>query len=880
MLVLSAALPFAAAERLRRLNVAAGRRVRVLRRAPFGGGLLLDAEGVRLAVRLSLAQCIEVAPAPPKPHAPEPRAFSLHEPYAPLSPEPYVSAPPRICAAAQKDAFPRIAPPCGLKMCGGAGVSACGAGAAAQAAQEAGRKRAFGKACVCGSGGQPRGRGRRGKKRAEFSGRVPRVLLAGNPNCGKSTLFNALTGGHAKTGNWHGVTVGVYGRAAVLGGRRAEVFDLPGIYSLQPYSLEEKIARREILSGAYDLTVCVAEALTLPRSLPFVQEVIARSRRAVLVVTMQDLLQRRGGCLNAAALSARLGVPVLFFSAHGRRARERLQAFLAAHLPEEEKSCSFVAETCERGGEKLQTEKSERGEGGEEPPQGGHLPPPRGEALLAGIYKPPRRGEGRAERLLYGRFALPLFFVLLAAVFALAFGRFSPAVFAKDGIERLFSEGIGGALGGLAQRGGSRAAEDFFTSLFSCLGMLFSFLPQLAVLYFALFFMEESGMMSALAFMTDGIFRRVGLTGRAVFSLLLGFGCTAAAILTTRGFENRRVQRRVILILPYISCSAKLPVWLALAGSFFGGSALFAAGMYALGVLLAFAAACLLKRFAGEGETFVMELAPVQRPSLLQACRSLLFSLVQFIIKVITAVAGFFVLAWLLLSFSFSLSYVGAASGRGMLAVLCRGLKYLFYPMGIRDWRIALAALSGLIAKENVAGMFTLFYGNAFAAAMSVPSAAAFAVFMLACSPCVSAIAAAAREAGLPRALLYSAIQTGTALLLGYVVYALFAAPVAALAAAAAAAAIVLCAKEVRGALVHRSAGDVSARFHGCDLSAGFVRPAAAAARTAGARKRRAHRKKRLARRRRRGCLLHHSRRRGASVLCRSVPRRKRARRR
>ena len=303
--------------------------------------------------------------------------------------------------------------------------------------------------------------------------------------------------------------------------------------------------------------------------------------------------------------------------------------------------------------------------------------------------------------------------------------------------------------------------------------MLLSFLPQIAILYLALFLMEESGYLSALAFMTDGLFRRVGLTGRAAFSVLMGFGCTAAAVLTTRGLENRKLQTRVICILGYISCSAKMPVYLAIASCFFENAFLSVTAIYFAGVVLAFGAALVLK--GKEEETFVLEIAHIQRPDISAAAKSLLFSLKQFIIKIVTAVTAFLIVMWFLLSFAPTFEYVGQGSEESMLVYLCRGLRFLFYPMGITQWQVALAACSGLVAKESVAGMLAMFYGTDLTAAMSSASAMAFVLFIMTCSPCVSAIAATARELGIRRALLIAGGQTGIAFLLSYLLYGMLA---------------------------------------------------------------------------------------------------------
>ena len=700
-------------------------------------------------------------------------------------------------------------------------------------------------------------------------GRV-RLLLVGNPNCGKSTLFNALTGAHAVTGNWHGVTVGAAAHRADLDGVPAEICDLPGVYSLRPYSMEEKAACRAIEAGDYDLAVCVADALTLPRSLALVRD-LARGRPAVLVVTMLDLLEGRGGRLNAAGLSARLGIPVLAVSAHKRADIARLRAFLrkeaerAARVGASERAAaapsvdvsSGKAAAVHRGGVReggmRESCVREGGTNGVGTNRGGGCAARLGgeEALGEDVYRPGGRRSALADRLFYDpRFALPLFAACLLAVFFLAFAEGMPGMLCKGALEGLLADGVGGRLASLAEGAGAPVVADFLRSFFGSVGMVLSFLPQIVLLELALALLEESGLLSAVAFLTDGIFRRAGLTGRAAFSLLMGFGCTAAAILTTRGLENKPLQRRVVAILGYISCGAKMPVYLTVAAAFFPHPFLAVVALYAAGLLLAFAAALLLRRLIPGEEEFVLEMAHPQRPRLRPVLRSLLFSAKQFIIKVATVVTAFLAALWVLLSFTFTFRYVGAGSGESMLALGCRAFSFLFYPMGVTQWQVALAALAGIVAKESVAGTLALFYGEDLSAAFTPASAVAFLAFILTCSPCVSAVAAAAREVGVRRALGMAAAQTGVAFGISYLVYGLLCAgALAASLLAAALPALLFFLHKRDHEKICRPKKPKAERVHRRDVRAGLLRPRPPSARAGDPRQRRAHGQRRPARR-------------------------------
>ena len=542
------------------------------------------------------------------------------------------------------------------------------------------------------------------------------VLLVGNPNAGKSTLFNRLARGHARVGNWHGVTVDALEKRVKLGKRAVTFVDLPGVYRAEGRSMEEKFSCAYIASHPQAAVIFVAECAFAPRVLTLLEDFTRGGRRCMLVLTKHRRFVREGGKLDRAALQSKLKIPVLFAEEDVKKAVQTLLD-----------SPAFEVSVSDMGG----------------------------------TFSPARAELSPVDRFITHPFAGLFFFLaLLLFAFYMTFGSSMPGDLMKGAVEALFTD----VLGGLAESIASPVVRSFVADgLLKSLGGVLCFLPQIALLHLFLILLEESGLMSRLAFLTDGLFKQLGLSGRAVFSLVMGFGCTAAAVTTTRGLDDPRMQRRVILCLPYISCSAKLPVYLVLAASFFREPFFAAVILYMVGVFLAVIAALFLR---GETAPLILELAPLQLPQPFFVAKSLLFQIKQFIIKVATVILAFFIATWLLSSFDVSFALVPVE--QSMLAAICGKLSFLFAPVGMNDWRITYAALSGLIAKENVAGAISMFYGTF---PYSAASAFSFAIFILACSPCVSAIAATAHEVGKERALLYAAAQTGSALLLCYLVY-------------------------------------------------------------------------------------------------------------
>lgn len=538
-----------------------------------------------------------------------------------------------------------------------------------------------------------------------------RVVIAGNPNAGKTTLFNALTKSNLKTGNWHGVTT--FAQQKRMG---EYVFvDVPGTYSLSAFSMEETGAIDEIKRA--DIIINVIDATTLENSLNLTREILGYNKRVIIYLSKRDLLEKRGGRLDDKGLCALLGVPVYRGKVKGLLEEIKNYSPCSKSTNAKLKDCYFA------GDDKLK----------------------------------------KVEQLFYSPLFASVFFV-----FALAFTffiTFHPAMLGavlKDLFQTFLCDVVGGALLGAVEflPLNSYVSEVIVGGVFGVL----CFLPQLALLYSLLIILDESGVASALSFVTDGLFEKVNLSGRAIFSLVSGFGCTAVAIATTRGYTNKSAQRRTIAVLPFIPCGAKLPVFLTLLSSLFQNPFPYVCIFYFSGVALTIATSFLL---GGNKESMLSEITPVCTPKIKTCLEKLFFYLKSFIIKLTTSIFLFCTASWLFSHFNFSFAWVGLNDSA--LCAISKALSPLFLGMGVKDWRIVYATLTGFVAKENVAATIAQLMPDG--TGLSLASTMSLCTFLSVGPACVSAFFASVREVGLKFSAKAFGLQLIFAFLSAYLIF-------------------------------------------------------------------------------------------------------------
>lgn len=622
------------------------------------------------------------------------------------------------------------------------------------------------------------------------------LALAGNPNCGKTTLFNALTGANARTGNFPGVTVT---RSEAVCRARPDVtlVDLPGVYALRPYSDEERVTRAYLLGGEADAIVSVADATCPARSLYLTLQLLELGVPVVLALNVMDALRAGGGAVDTAGLARALGIPVVPVSAAlGEGLDTLLDAAVRAAQgaqPDPRRALAPGAvQGCVRTLTRLLADEARRA----------GLPPvcaatqwldgtcslhapeaarqavarmeretglTRGEALPAARYAqvdrltrfftlpqtlPGHRRSARIDRVLTGRYtAYPAMAALLGGVCCLTFHVIGPC------LSRVLARAIAwladaadGALLALDARPLLRALVR--EGLFAGVGSVAAFLPVILTLFFFLSLLEDSGYLARVAFMTDCPLRRLGLSGQSAVPLLLGFGCSVPAVLAARTLPTRRDRTLTILLTPWMSCSAKAPVYAAFAAAFFPQhSALVFPALYALGILAAVGAAKLLGCTAlrGQAAPFVMELPDYRWPDARSVLRRMWQRTREFLTRALTVILAASVGVWVLRTFTPAWR-VAACADESLLAAAGRAIAPVFAPLGFGDWRAATALVTGLLAKEAVLSTLGVLLGGELTAALpqvfSPAAAASFLVFTALYAPCAAAQAAMRQELG------------------------------------------------------------------------------------------------------------------------------------
>lgn len=590
------------------------------------------------------------------------------------------------------------------------------------------------------------------------TGKTPVFALAGNPNSGKTTLFNRLTGSTATVGNWPGVTVEKKSGTARHNGAEFRIVDLPGIYSLIPYTPEEALAGNFLRREKPDLILNIIDATCLERSLYLTTQLLELGIPVVAALTMSDVLEKRGDRVDRRLLSVLLGVPVVPVCAtRGEGIAELLEA-------------------------------AEKARG--KPPRPCPIPKPGpdcrdpdleaadaryryiGAVTEKALRKRERAGQSATERIdrfaTHRLLAIPLFLLAVLLIFALTFGTVGAAlVRAMD----FLIASAAPALGALLDAAGVSfwVKSLLLDGVLAGVGAVLKFLPQVALLFLLLSLLEDSGYMARAAFIMDVPMRKIGLSGRSFVPLLMGFGCTVPAVMGTRILESEKDRRLTVLITPFLSCSAKLPVYSLFLGVFFAGNQPLAVFLlYALGVLTGLFSAAFLKStvLRGEPAPFLMELPDYRLPTLENIRRHVGRRIRDFLQRAGTTVFVATVLVWLLQSVSTELSMT-ADSSRSLLAAAGRAIAPAFSLCGFGGWKPAVALLTGLVAKESIVGAFgVLCAGNpsvGLRELFSPLSACSYLIFVLLYTPCSAALGAIRREAGLRFAAFSAVYQLATA---------------------------------------------------------------------------------------------------------------------
>ena len=632
--------------------------------------------------------------------------------------------------------------------------------------------------------------------------------LAGNQNCGKTTLFNQLTGSNQHVGNFPGVTVDRKS-GQIKDHPGTEVTDLPGIYSMSPYSSEEIVTRQFIIGEKPTGIINIVDATNIERNLYLTMQLMELDVPMVLALNMMDEVRGNGGTIHINKMESMLGIPVIPISAAKNEGVHELvdHAIHVAKYQERPGRLDFCAEDDHGGavhrcihsiqhliedhaksaGIPVRFAATKLVEGDERIRKALQLDQNEEDALEHIIQQMEReRGLDRAaaiadmrfgfiqnlvdqtvvkpheskeqarsnaiDRILTGKYtAIPAFVGIMALVFYLTFNVVGAALqdLLAAGIDALTAS-VDAAL--TSWQVNAAVHSLLIDGIFTGVGSVRSFLPVIVTLFFFLSLLEDTGYMARVAFVMDKLLRRIGLSGRSIVPMLIGFGCTVPGVMASRTLPSERDRKMTILLTPFMSCSAKLPIYSLFAGLFFPEhAALVMVGLYFLGILIGVAVAFLLKGtvFRGEAVPFVMELPNYRLPGLKNVAQLLWEKARDFLQRAFTVIFLATIVIWFLQNFDLQLSLTSDAQN-SILALLAGWIAPLFAPLGFADWRISTALITGFMAKESVVSTLVVLFGSeaALAAALQPAAAAPLLVFCLLYTPCVAAVASVKRELG------------------------------------------------------------------------------------------------------------------------------------